>query len=349
MKAVFVGSESEYSGKSLVCLCLGRRLKEKGLKVGYFKPYGTLPCLRCDQEFDEDAELLKEQLDLAEDALDISPVVRTHELRIRALRGELKDVRKTIMAAWEKVSAGKDVMLIGGGRTMNEGWWLDYPIMDFIREVGARTLMIERYDETRGLSSALAWRSYLGDGYIGLILNRLDPDHLEHIEKLVVPFLEKKNVPVLGIIPTDRTLASMSVADISRAIGGQMYTASDQADMLVQNMLVGAMNLDAAAARFRKVHNKAVITGGDRIDLQVAALETSTRCLILTGGIAPHPLILSKADEMKVPVIVVQEDTLAVVEKLDSLVGRPRIREPEKIKRAMELFDQCVNVERMGL
>ncbi len=37
--------------------------------------------------------------------------------------------------------------------------------------------------------------------------------------------------------------------------------------------------------------NMAVITGGDRTDLQLAALETSTTCLILTGSISPDPLI----------------------------------------------------------
>jgi len=59
--------------------------------------------------------------------------------------------------------------------------------------------------------------------------------------------------------------------------------------------MVGAMNVDSALAHFRRQPNKAVITGGDRPDIQLAALETSTRCLILTGNLPPNPLIIGRA------------------------------------------------------
>jgi len=45
--------------------------------------------------------------------------------------------------------------------------------------------------------------------------------------------------------------------------------------------MVGAMGQEQALNFLEVKANKAVITGGDRADVQLAALETSTKCLIL--------------------------------------------------------------------
>ena len=75
----------------------------------------------------------------------------------------------------------------------------------------------------------------------------------------------------------------------------------------------------------------AVVTGGDRTDLQLAALETSTHCLILTGHIPPQPLILSRAEDLEIPILTVNLDTLTTVEIVDRAFGHVRLQEPIKV------------------
>ena len=58
----------------------------------------------------------------------------------------------------------------------------------------------------------------------------------------------------------------------------------------------------------------AVVTGGDRTELQMAALETSTHCLILTGRIPPKEIIIERAESLEIPVLSVDTDTLTTVE-----------------------------------
>ena len=41
MKALYVTSLHAFSGKTAVCLALGRRLQKDGYRVGYFKPLST--------------------------------------------------------------------------------------------------------------------------------------------------------------------------------------------------------------------------------------------------------------------------------------------------------------------
>jgi len=104
------------------------------------------------------------------------------------------------------------------------------------------------------------------------------------------------------------------------------------------NLSIGAMDVESALKYFRRTPNKAVITGGHRADIQLAALETSTKCLVLTGDLLPNALIISKAKASGVPVISVKYDTLATVETLEAVLGKVRIREERKVARAMELM-----------
>ncbi|MEW5946401.1 MAG: phosphotransacetylase family protein [bacterium] len=348
MKSIYVGSNSEYSGKSLVCICLGSALRAKGKKVGYMKPVGVLPALAGKTVTDEDALFMKEYFGLKEALEDVCPVVLTHDLKMSLARGRPRGLREKIMESFRRVGKGKDVVLLGGGRTMDEGRMLGVPAEELIRETKSRLVFVERYEENRGLDTVLAVKDRVGESFSGLILNRIGVEAVEFVRKTIVPVLEREGVSVLGIIPDDPVLKAVSVGDLASHLGAEVITARDRLDELVHNFSVGAMSLDAAISRFRKVHDKALITGGDRADLQIAALETSTRCLVLTGGMYPQPLIQSKADEMKVPILVTKDDTLTTVEKIDALIGRPRIREKEKLERAMKLFRENVSVKKLA-
>jgi BioD-like phosphotransacetylase family protein len=98
-------------------------------------------------------------------------------------------------------------------------------------------------------------------------------------------------------------------------------------------MLVGAMSVESALSYFRRQPNKAVITGGDRADIQLAALDTSTRCLILTGNLYPSPVVLNRADELGIPVLLADMDTLSAIDVVEGYVGRGRVQQPQKIDR----------------
>jgi BioD-like phosphotransacetylase family protein len=99
-----------------------------------------------------------------------------------------------------------------------------------------------------------------------------------------------------------------------KLLNAEVLTKHPREQALVENMTVGAMTADAALSRFRKYSNKAVITGGDRTDIQLAALETSTTCLILTGNLRPSPLIVKQAEEFGVAILLVRKNTMETIE-----------------------------------
>jgi len=85
----------------------------------------------------------------------------------------------------------------------------------------------------------------------------------------------------------------------------------------------------------------------------LAALETSTRCLILTGNLHPSPIILSRAEELGVPMILVPHDTLTTVEIIERFFGKTRFHQEKKISRLTDLlelrFDFAALYEALGL
>ena len=66
---------------------------------------------------------------------------------------------------------------------------------------------------------------------------------------------------------------------------------SEERQELIENFSIGAMNVEQALTYFRRIPRKAVITGGDRADIQLAALETDTVALVLTGNLFPAPVV----------------------------------------------------------
>ncbi|HSC71601.1 MAG TPA: phosphotransacetylase family protein [Candidatus Methylomirabilis sp.] len=353
MKTLFIGSTAGNSGKTMITLGLALALKESGYKVGYLKPLGKMPTTVNGKIVDADAQFLKSVLQLAEPLEQICPVVLTQDLVARGLRGEAGDLRSRIQQAYEAVSAGKDVVLLGGAGSLADGAFLGMSGTRLAKEFRASVLLIDPYLNEVCIDCILTAKESLGDHLMGVVLNRVTPQSLPEVEQMVVPFLVGKGIEMLGVLSLDRVLDAITVRQMVEVLDGKVICGQDRLDQFVERFSVGAMDVDAALGYFRKLPNKAVITGGHRADIQLAALETSTKCLVLTGDQMPNEIIIARAREVGVPMITVHYDTLTTVEKLESVLGRIRIREERKVQRARELLRDRLNyrriIEKLGL
>jgi BioD-like phosphotransacetylase family protein len=296
---------------------------------------------------DADAQFLKEALHLAEPLEQICPVVVTQDLLFKALHGDVGDVQSRIQKAFDVVSAGKDVLLMGGAGTLADGGFLGIPTLSLIKDYKAPVLLVDPYHNEVCIDCILMAREMLGDALMGVVLNRVTPQALPEVEQIVVPYLASKSIEVLGVIPLDRLLDAVTVRQLVEILQGKVVCGEAALDEFVERFSVGAMDTGAALGYFQRLPNKAVITGGNRADIQLAALETSTRCLVLTGDQMPNQIIIARAREAGVPIVVVSHDTLTTVEKLESVLGRIRIREAPKVRRAQELLRERLNHRRI--
>jgi BioD-like phosphotransacetylase family protein len=353
MVPIYIGSTMGYSGKSLVALGLGLKMKEDGLEVGYIKPLGRVPVMVKGELTDGDASFMKKTLSLPDPLDAVCPVVYSQDLINSALKGRAKDLRGKVMKAFAKISKGRDAVIIGGARDLYDGALFGISGSKMIEETDAKVIMVDPFSGEVCVDCLLAAKEAMGERLIGAVINKAPADGMEYIRGLLGPFLKRRGIPLLGVLPSDKLLSSITVRQLHESIGGRVVCRHDRMDEFVDNFSIGAMDVESALKYFRRAANKAVITGGHRTDIQLAALETSTKCLVLTGDLLPNELIITKAKLAGVPIISVKDDTLSAVERIEAVLGKSRIREERKVARALELikehFDFATFYARTGL
>ncbi len=348
METILVVSAETFSGKSALCITLGQRLRRDGFRVGYMKPL-CMRLYRAEQvAYDEDTAFVKQVFELEEPLEDLSPLCLTPRLLEGLLKGEPQtDYVERLRSAFAVASKGKDVLLLEGPNDWSEGTIVGLPATRVAEIFQARVLMVSRFHSLIEVDNILAfWEAMAGRNVLGVVLNDVPRARATQVERLVRPFLEKQGIPVLAALPQDAVLRSVSVNELAEHLRAQVLCAVEQGENLVETMMVGAMSVDSALSYFRRQPNKAVVTGGDRVDIQLAALETDTTCLILTGNLRPNPMILTRAEEQGVPVLLVAGDTMTTVRRAEELFGRARFRQRSKIERFESLLEKRFDLAR---
>ena len=341
MVTLYIASTESASGKTALCLGLGKRLQRDGFSVGYMKPI-SLSARRLEGVVvDEDAQFIRGELGLQEPVSDLVPIP-LDPLAVESIMRKQKwlDYPKRLMDAYTRVSKGKDVMLIEGVNRLSAGGLVGLPANGVCRLLEAKSLTVIRYVGLLALDPVLFYRGVLGDSMIGAVMNSVPRRLMESAQEIAKPYLQREGMSVYGILPKVRFLMSVSVRQLAEALGADIVARADRDEELVENLMVGAMTSDMALSYFRRRPNKAVITGGDRSDIQLAALETSTKCLILTGNLHPQDMILGVAEESGVPIIVSKFDTLTTVEIVEGFFGKGRFQQQKKVQRFEELLDE---------
>ncbi len=345
MIPIYIASNTGFSGKTFVSLGLSMKLMDMGYKVGYMKPIGKVPVKQEKDVFDADALFVKETLGLTEPLDVISPFVMTFEAQTMMLKGKKQDAKKKIMAAFRSLKK-KDYVIVNGSGSLFEGSLLNINVLSIMNDMDARVLMVEPWRGELSGDSLYGVNKLIADRFVGGVLNKVPMNTAGYVKESLRPFLEKKGVKVFGVFPKDRLLESVTVRRLNEMLNGRVLCCEDRLDEHVENFLIGAMDVDSALSYFRRTPNKAVITGAHRADIQLAAMETSTRCIILTGGMQTNDVVLGKAQAKGVPILSVSDDTFTTIDRIEGSMGKASIREKGKVRRAREIIDTHFDIGR---
>jgi BioD-like phosphotransacetylase family protein len=341
MVTLYVASTERASGKTALCVGLGKRLQRDGFSVGYMKPVSLAARRLEGQVVEEDAQFIKKELALPEPISDLVPIP-LDSLTVESIMRKQKwlDYPARLAEIYALVSEGKDVMLLEGMDRLSAGSLVGLPANKVCELLDAKSLTVLKYVDLLTLDPVLFYRRVLGDSMTGAVLNSVPQRQMESAQDIAKPYLQREGILVYGILPEEEFLMSVSVGQLADTLEGEIVCCAGGADELVENLLVGAMSSDVALSYFRRTPNKAVITGGDRSDIQLAALQTSTKCLILTGNLYPQDMILGMAQDYGVPIIVSKHDTLTTVQIVEEFFGRSRFQQEKKVQRFEKLLDE---------
>jgi BioD-like phosphotransacetylase family protein len=321
MKSIFVSGMAG-SGKTAIALGLALQLREKGLNIGYFKPLGA--ARGPGRGVDDDVLLFKQVFRLEHDTEILSPVRTGPYYLSGGVRHDPAPLLEKIRDAFSRVSQGVDLVFIDGSFSPFTAASLGLDDIRLVNLFGSTMIYVIRMEDDYSLDKTIFYNEHFrlaGVSVLGNIFNNVERTLLDKTRGVYAPILEESGNRVLGIIPKKPEIAAPTVAEYYEILGGELLAGKEHLGRLVEEVVVGSMTIESALNYLRRAPNKAVITGGDRSDMALTALETSTSVLILTGGLYPDVGVLARAIEKKVPVILVHYDTFTAIERLHE-VGR---------------------------
>ncbi len=344
MKVIFIISNRPFTGKNFFAIGLALILEERGYKIGYVKPLGKIPIKKENKIFDEETVFIKEILNLKEPLEIISPFVFTYETQCRLLEQTGLNVKEKVLRSFLSLK-DKDFIITVGGDNIFEGYSFGIDCITLINELNAIVIGIQHWDNELAIDELFGIKKLLGEKFVGAVINKIPQEQYSYIKEKVIPFIERNGIKVFGIFKKDKFLEAVTIKKLIESVNGKVVCCEDKIDEFVENFSIGAMDPESALSYFLRNPNKAVITGLHRTDIQIVAMETSTKCLILTGGLYPSETVKGIAKYKGIPIIVTSFDTFTAVDSIERIIGKTVIREKEKAIRAKELVSQEFNIE----
>jgi BioD-like phosphotransacetylase family protein len=347
MTTLLVTATEEGTGKTAIALALAQLAREQGRSVGYMKPKGTRLKSVVGKTLDEDPMLARELLDLDAAMHELEPIVYSSTFVREAMRGgeDPDELRETVRERFESLATDHEFMAVEGGGRLSTGGVIGLTDPEVAELLDAQVLLVGGHRQPGDVDELLWAADRIGERLAGVVFNSVADGVYDQLESEVVPFLEGRDIPVLGVLPRTRELAGVTVADFAAELGADIVTDTPT-DAYVERLSVGAMGADAALRHFRRTKDAVAITGGDRSDIHSVALEApGVKCLCLTGGFRPSATVVGKAEDRGVPILIVQSDTLTTIERAEDVVHAGRTRDELTVERMRGLLTDHADVD----
>ncbi|MDR2892746.1 MAG: AAA family ATPase [Deltaproteobacteria bacterium] len=365
MPGLYIASTQPRAGKTLCACSLGVILQKRGYRVGYMKPMGYEHKQVEAGRGDAGALVVQELLGQEAMPEKLTPLLRPSgwpdlgawfsplssgssfgqpgPANPAGPSAQLNDIRQ----AYAEISRGNDLTLVSGSGIFPA--WGQFAGLDgltLVNELDLRVLLVESCEDGFDFDSVLFMRKLLGERLCGVILNKIAPADLPLYQKLAATFLESRGVRVLGLIPQEPELNVIRCMQLSYELNGRIVAGNNSASALgIKDFIIGSMQVESFMAYMRSRSACAVITGGDRADLQLAAMCGKENCLVLTGNIGPGELVRSRAEQADVPVIVVREDTYTVARRIARILKGRKFNDLRQMDFGLRLLQNNADVD----
>jgi len=244
-----------------------------------------------------------------------------------------------IREAYTRVSSGKDVIIVEG---ISEQSQASYGIVEAL---DARVIIVEGYSEE--LPKAINSYKDFGEHLLGVVFNKVPRSRVGRMCGEMSTRFDKTGVNILGVLSEDRTLLAPTIGGMAEHIQGEILGGTGKSAELVENFMLGAMCVDPGPEYFGRKVDKAVIIRSERPDMQLAALETSTKCLVLSGNKAPNPAVISRAEEKKIPIILARDDIATIVTNIEDALGKTRFHQESKLPKLADIMEQHFDFQKI--
>ena len=346
MNFLFIGSTGGQAGHTILTWALIERLLEKGFKVGFLKPFGTHPILQDGDWVDQDALLFKSVLQLKEPFADICPYPLADKTTEQQ---SLDDIPRRIKTLAIELSAGKDILIVMGSKHI----FFDdasFGISDIFlnRELKAEFILIERFRSIpKSMYSILSIHSLLPERIKGIILNRASMEEMETIRSQLTLPLSKRGVDITAVLPEDPMLSMRSIGEVAQILEGKFLCGEDRGEESISGTTLGSLELKGDLQIFKRVFNKIILLRSEVVEAGDQKANCPVAGMLITGGRIPPLQIVEAAKKLKLPLLLVKDDTFKAMERLEETPAFFSPKDKGKVRYFMRLMDQDDALEKL--
>lgn len=359
-KNIFVAASRQHVGKTTTTLGLVASYLERGLDVGYCKPVGQRYLTFQNMIVDKDTVLFADMIKFK-----LNPELHSPVIFNRGATEQFLDNPDTELF-YPKIEHAKRHFEKNNELTIYEG--TGHPGVGSVGHVSnakiAKMLDAGVVMVVEGgigstidmLNLCMALFREENVPIIGVIVNKVRIDKLEKVAHYVGKWLKPLDIPLLGVIPYDESLAFPLVKTIADTIKGNVIAHEDQLDNKVENILAGSLVdlkelktfqnqlLLSSARNVGRAMDK-VISFSSLVDIEHSPLAG----IVVTGEGEIPDKTLAYIDKFKIPTIRTHFDTYGVTIKISRIEVKINRRTPWKIKRAIELIQKSVDLDKILL
>lgn len=359
---IYVAATSQHVGKTTSTLGIVAAIRQLGYKVGYCKPVGQEFVDLGDLKVDKDALLFSKTMNFELSAELHSPVIVGRGVTSAFLREpEGYEFRERVASASEALQQMHDVVVYEGTGHPGVGSVIDLSNAEVAKMLGAQVIMVVEGgigNTIDRLNSNLALFRESGVPIAGVIINKVLPTKLEKVRELVGLKLAKWNIPLLGLLPYDKTLANPIMESIRMAVDGVVLLNGHNLDNKIENIASGSL---IEKREFDDLQNLLLIVSYRRLGRAIEALieidrrhpeEILKLAGIIVNGendfISELQQSIPQQDYImmnEIPLIATQLDSYGSALRINQMEVKINTRTPWKARRAVELIRDNVALD----
>ena len=341
MNTLIVASLRSSTGKTNFIVGLTEALQKK---VGYMKPFGDRLLYSKKRLWDYDAALMTGLYAMKEHPDDISLGFDHSKLRFMYTE---ESIKAKVVELAETISVGRDLLIVEAGKSISYGTSVHLDALSLAHYLNGKVLFVISGDDDTILDDIMFVKRSVDMKEIqvaGIIVNKVH--NVDDFKETYLPEIRQTGLNVLGVLPHQSELTYFSLRYLADKLFAKVLTAEANLGRRVKNIFIGAMSGNVAVQKpLIKKEDKLIITGGDRSDMILAALNHNATGIILTNNILPPSNIIAKAEESGTPMLLVTPDTFQVARQIDRMEPLLTREASDKVELLKNMVQANVDID----
>ena len=356
-KRIFIAATRMNDGKTTTSLALFSAIRSITERVGFIKPVGQRFVEVEGRQVDEDSVLLNQIFNVQTPIHAMSPIAihttfsREYLDNPSANHANLID---KMCRAFDRAAFERDYIIVEGSGHAGVGSVFSLSNAEVAKRLNAKVIIVARGGIGRPVDEIALNKAVFeaaGVGIIGAIINKVEPDKLEMVDKYCRIALEHMNIPLLGCIPHECKLTQPNLEQVVAETNGRWLNGKNTGSKnRIDKVIIGAMAAKGLVEHL--VKGILIIAPGDREDIILSAIATDglrsdklIAGIILTRNILPDPKLMEMIEKTSIPVIMCGEDSYKVASKINNMTVKTQPSDEDKIPIIKDLITKNIDLE----